>query len=129
MLVVEDDVAMREMICRMLNDKDWTVAEAENGLAALESIARCPPALIILDLKMPMMDGFQMIAELHKHEDWRKIPVVVVSAAELTAEDRQRLQGHVKKILQKGDFSREDLMREVQQTVKLFLANHDSAAT
>jgi len=128
-LVVEDDAAMREMICRMLNDKDWTVAEAENGLAALESIARCPPALIILDLKMPVMDGFQMIAELHKHEDWRKIPVVVVSAAELTAEDRQRLQGHVKKILQKGDFSREDLMREVQQTVKLLLANHDSAAT
>jgi len=128
-LVVEDDAPMREMICRMLNDKDWTVAEAENGLAALESIARCPPALIILDLKMPVMDGFQMIAELHKHEDWRKIPVVVVSAAELTAEDRQRLQGHVKKILQKGDFSREDLMREVQQTVKLLLANHDSAAT
>jgi signal transduction histidine kinase/CheY-like chemotaxis protein len=127
-LVVEDDDAMREMICRMLNDKDWTVAAAENGLAALESIARCPPALIILDLKMPVMDGFQMIAELHKHEDWRKIPVVVVSAAELTAEDRQRLQGHVKKILQKGDFGREDLMREVQQTVKLFLANHDSAA-
>ena len=53
----------------------------------------------------------------------------MVSAAELTAEDRRRLQGHVKKILQKGDFGREDLMREVQQTVKLFLANHDSAAT
>jgi len=125
-LVVEDDSAMREMICRMLSDKDWTVAEAENGLAALESIARCQPSLIILDLKMPVMDGFQMIAELHKHEDWRKIPVVVVSAKELTSEDRQRLQGHVQKILQKGDFGREGLMREVQQTVKLFLAQQNA---
>jgi CheY-like chemotaxis protein len=125
--VVEDDPAMREMICRMLSNKDWTVSEAENGLAALESIARCQPSLIILDLKMPVMDGFQMIAELHKHEDWRKIPVVVVSAKELTAEDRQRLQGHVIKILQKGDFGREGLMREVQQTVKLLLANQEAA--
>ena len=67
-----------------------------------------------------------MIAELHKHEDWRKIPVVVVSAKELTSEDRQRLQGHVQKILQKGDFGREGLMREVQQTVKLFLAQQSA---
>jgi signal transduction histidine kinase/CheY-like chemotaxis protein len=128
-LVVEDDADMREMICRMLGDKDWTVAEAENGLAALESIARCQPSLIVLDLKMPVMDGFQMIAELHKHEDWRKIPVVVVSAKELTTEDRQRLQGHVQKILQKGDFGREGLLREVQQTVKLFLTKQNTIAT
>ena len=127
-LVVEDEPAMREMLCRMLNNKEWTVAEAENGLAALESITHCPPSLIILDLKMPVMDGFQMIAELRKHEDWRKIPVVVVSAKELTPEDRQRLQGHVLKILQKGDFSREALMREVQQTVKLFLAKENEVA-
>ena len=77
---------------------------------------------------MPVMDGFEMIAELRKHEDWRKIPVVVVSAKELTADDRHRLQGHVLKILQKGDFSREALMREVQQTVKLFLANENEVA-
>jgi signal transduction histidine kinase/CheY-like chemotaxis protein len=125
-LVVEDDPAMREMICRMLSNKDWTVAEAENGLAALESIAHCQPSLIILDLRMPVMDGFQMIAELHKHEDWRKIPVVVVSAKELTTEDRARLQGHVQKILQKGDFGREGLLREVQRTVKLFLTNENA---
>jgi len=122
-LVVEDDPAMREMLCAMLGNKEWTVAEAENGLAALESITRCPPSLILLDLRMPVMDGFEMIAELRKHEDWRKIPVVVVSAKELAPEDRERLQGHVQKILQKGDFGREQLMREVQQTVKLFLSD------
>jgi CheY-like chemotaxis protein len=120
-LVVEDDPPMRELLCRMLTDKEWTVTQAENGLAALESITHCRPSLIVLDLKMPVMDGFEMIAELNKHVDWRKIPVVVVSGQELTAEDRGRLQGHVQAILQKGDFSREELLHEVQQTVKLFL--------
>jgi len=130
-LVVEDDPPMRELLCRMLDDKEWTVAQADNGLTALESITHCQPSLIVLDLKMPVMDGFEMIAELNKHVDWRKIPVVVVSGKELTPEDRQRLQGHVQKILQKGDFSREELLREVQQTVKLFLSDqsHVSAQT
>ena len=128
-LVVEDEPAMREMLSRMLNHGEWTVATAENGLAALEAITRFQPDLIILDLKMPVMDGFQMIAELRKHEDWRRIPVVVVSAKELTAEDRQRLQGHVLKILQKGDFSREALLREVQQTVQLFLSKQNGSAS
>jgi CheY-like chemotaxis protein len=117
---------MRELLCRILGNKDWTVAEAENGLAALESITRHQPSMIVLDLKMPVMDGFEMIAELHKHEDWRKIPVLVVSAKELTPDDRQRLQGHVQKILQKGDWGREELMREIQQTVKMFLTSDDS---
>jgi CheY-like chemotaxis protein len=126
-LVVEDDPAMREMLVRMVGNKEWSVASAENGLAALESITHCQPSLILLDLRMPVMNGFEMIAELHKHEDWRKIPVVVVSAKELTTEDRQRLQGHVQKVLQKGDFNRDELMREVQQTVRLFLASDNAA--
>ncbi len=127
-LVVEDDPAMRELLCRILGNKDWTVAEAENGLAALESITRRQPSMIVLDLKMPVMDGFEMIAELHKHEDWRKIPVLVVSAKELTPDDRLRLQGHVQKILQKGDWGREELMREIQQTVKMFLTSDHSVS-
>src|SRR5207245_11171483 len=122
-LNVDTDPSMCEMLVRIVVNNEWSVAAAENCLAALESITHCQPSLILLDLRMPVMNGFEMIAELHKHEDWRKIPVVVVSAKELTAEDRQRLQGHVQKILQKGDFGREGLMREVLQTVKMFLAN------
>ena len=121
-LVVEDDPAAREFICRMLREKQYTVVEAGNGLDALASIAQQSPSLIILDLKMPVMDGFEMISELHKREDWRKIPVAVVSGKELTAEDRRRLEGHVQTILQKGEFAREDLIREVQETVRQLLA-------
>jgi CheY-like chemotaxis protein len=122
LLLVEDDPALREMFRRTLERQDWSLAEAENGLAALQRIAEEQPSVIILDLMMPVMDGFQMVAELQKHEDWRKIPVVVVSSKELTAEDRLRLQGHVQRILQKGSFSREELTREVQMAVRPFLA-------
>ena len=127
-LVVEDEPDTRTMLCRMLENSDWQVRSAENGLQALESITHHQPSLIVLDLRMPVMDGFEMIAELQKHEDWRKIPVVVVSAKDLTPEDRHRLEGHVEKILQKGDFAREDLLREVQNTVRLFLGNNPSPA-
>jgi signal transduction histidine kinase/CheY-like chemotaxis protein len=120
-LVVEDDANMREMLRRMLETDDWAVAEAENGQAALEHVAHAPPSLILLDLLMPVMDGFQMVAELQKHEDWRKIPIVVISAKELAPEERHRLQGHVKTILQKGSFGRDELMREVRDTVRVFL--------
>jgi signal transduction histidine kinase/CheY-like chemotaxis protein len=121
-LVVEDDSNMRQMLRRMLEQESWAVCEAPNGQAALECVARAQPSLIILDMLMPVMDGFQMVAELQKHEDWRKIPVVVVSAKELTQEDRVRLQGCVTTILEKGSFSRDELMREVQQTVREFMA-------
>ncbi len=121
-LVVEDDSNMRQMLRRMLEQETWTVCEAPNGKAALECIARSQPSLIILDMLMPVMDGFQMVTELQKHEDWRKIPVVVVSAKELTKEDRARLQGGVTMVLQKGSFGREELMHEVQRTVRQFMA-------
>jgi len=117
-LVVEDDSNMRQMLHRMLEQETWTVSEAPNGQAALECVARSQPSLIILDMLMPVMDGFQVIAELQKHEAWRKIPVVVVSAKELTEADRAKLQGCVTTILQKGSFGREELIHEVQQTVR-----------
>lgn len=120
-LVVEDDAAMRGMLRRMLEKEHWTVHEAENGLTALESIRRQPPALVILDLLMPVMDGFQLVAELQKDDTLRRIPVVVVTSKELNAEERGRLQDCVRAVLQKGSFSREALVREVQQTVRLFL--------
>jgi len=62
---------------------------------------------------MPEMDGFQFIAELNKRREWRGIPIVVVTAKDLAAEDHRRLSGHVAAILQKGAYSREELLAEV----------------
>jgi CheY-like chemotaxis protein len=116
-LVVEDDAATREMLWRVLEGEGWTVAEAENGRVALERVAEEQPALILLDLMMPEMDGFEFVHELRKHGAWRSIPIVVVTAKDLTTEDRLRLNGYVEKILRKEAYSREALLTEVRDLV------------
>ena len=116
-LVVEDEAATREMLRRALEKEGWAVSEAENGRAALERMAKDPPGLILLDLMMPEMDGFQFMDEVRKNEAWRSIPIVVVTAKDLTVEDRLRLNGYVEKILQKGAYSREALLAEVRDLV------------
>jgi PAS domain S-box-containing protein len=122
-LVVEDDPATRDLLRRTLEKDGWRVAEACNGRVALEYLAQDPPTLIVLDLMMPEMDGFELLAELRQHPQWRAIPVVVVTAKDLTEEDRLRLNGSmllggcVKRVLQKGSFSRDELLREVHDLV------------
>jgi signal transduction histidine kinase/CheY-like chemotaxis protein len=116
-LLVEDDDEMRELLRRQLEKEGWSVTEAANGRIALERIAEKPPGLILLDLMMPEMDGFQFIATLREHEEWRSIPIVVVTAKELSAEERGRLNGCVERILQKGAHTREELLRVVRNQV------------
>jgi signal transduction histidine kinase/CheY-like chemotaxis protein len=121
-LIVEDDAALREMLRRMLEMEKWTVAEAENGLAGLERVRAAMPSVILLDLLMPVMDGFQMLVELRKQEEWRQIPVVVITAKDLTQQDRARLTGLTEKVLEKGSYVREELIREVRRCLERFRA-------
>jgi signal transduction histidine kinase/CheY-like chemotaxis protein len=116
-LVVEDDPATREVIRRTLERDGWIVSEAENGRVALQSLSRAVPDLIILDLMMPEMDGFEFVGELRKIPAGRRVPVVVVTAKELTAEDRERLNGHVGHVFQKGSFSRDELTTELRRAL------------
>jgi PAS domain S-box-containing protein len=121
-LVVEDDAVIREMLRRMLEKEGWLVSEAEHGRVALARVAESRPDLILLDLIMPEMDGFQFIEELRQQEAWRAIPIIVITAKDLTAEDRLRLNGYVEQILQKGAYSREALLAEVRDLVAFCLA-------
>jgi len=73
--------------------------------------------VILLDLMMPEMDGFQLVDELRKQPDWRDIPIVVVTAKDLTPEERLRLNGHVGIVLQKGAYQSEELLRETGRLV------------
>jgi signal transduction histidine kinase/CheY-like chemotaxis protein len=116
-LVVEDDAASREMLRRLLENDGWVVEEANNGRAALEQLAFKPPSIVLLDLMMPEMDGFEFLAEMHLHEEWKPIPVVVITAKDLTAEDRLRLNGHVSRVLQKGLYNRDELLEHVSKLV------------
>ncbi len=122
-LVIEDDAATRQVVRRTLIKQGWTVAEAENGRVGLERLAHHQPQLILLDLMMPEMDGFEFLGELRKHEEWRKIPVVILTSKDITPEDALRLTSNVEKILQKSAYTREALLREVKKIVAEYTAN------
>ncbi|MCI0829800.1 MAG: response regulator, partial [Chloroflexi bacterium] len=119
-LVVDDDPAVREMVRRMLQKEGWEVALAENGRIALDMLDETAPSLILLDLMMPEMDGFEFIEELRRDDRWKQLPVVVVTAKDITAEDRQRLNGYVEKVVQKGSYSAESLLTELRGLVTAF---------
>ena len=78
--MVEDDSNTRSMLRSLLEKDGWTVAEAVNGADALSQIVHQQPALILLDLLMPDMDGFAFVAEMRQHQDWQSIPVIVITA-------------------------------------------------
>ena len=114
-LIVEDDAATRDMLRRNVEREGWQVTEAENGVVGLEQVAKNPPMLILLDLMMPEMDGFEFVVELRKNPAWQSIPVVVVTAKDLTQQDRARLTGYVDQLIQKGAYRREELIAEIRR--------------
>ena len=115
-LVVEDDVNAREIMGRFLQRQDWTVELASNGREALQYLDNHLPNLIVLDLMMPEIDGFEFIQMLRQNSDWQNIPVIVVTAKALTASDQQQLEG-VTRVYQKADLNRQELLSELQAMV------------
>ncbi|MEM9486249.1 MAG: response regulator, partial [Cyanobacteria bacterium P01_F01_bin.116] len=115
-LVVEDDVNAREIMGRFLQRQDWTVELASNGREALQYLDENLPDLIVLDLMMPEMDGFEFIQILRQNSNWQDIPVVVLTAKALTASDQQQLEG-VARVYQKADLNRQELISELQTMV------------
>jgi CheY-like chemotaxis protein/anti-sigma regulatory factor (Ser/Thr protein kinase) len=125
-LMVEDDPATRSITRKILEKEGWKVTEAVHGLHALECMAQERPSLILLDLMMPEMDGFEFAARVRQHPEWRAIPIVVMTAKELTANDRLRLNGYVETILSKASHSREGLLRQVRDLVANYATRQKS---
>jgi CheY-like chemotaxis protein len=119
-LLVEDDIATREMMRLILEKAGWCVGVAENGREALQRMAENRPSLILLDLMMPGMDGFEFAAEVHRHIEWRSIPIVVLTAKDLTSDELRRLNGNVHTVIDKGGAAREELMLEVRDLIAGF---------
>ncbi len=112
-LVVEDEADARQVLRWMLEKEKCTVWEAENGEKALARIGEATPDLILLDLMMPEMDGFEFVETLRQRYPGWKVPIVVITAMTLSAADRERLNGSVEKILQKGAYTLADLLQEI----------------
>jgi signal transduction histidine kinase/DNA-binding response OmpR family regulator len=113
-LLVEDDVPTRAMTRNILEKEGWSVSEAENGRVALEAMERETPSLILLDLMMPEMDGFEFADHVRQRPEWRQIPIVVLTAKDVSGEERQRLSGYVETIIQKSGDSRDALLHRVR---------------
>jgi signal transduction histidine kinase/DNA-binding response OmpR family regulator len=114
-LLVEDDPSTRDVMKRALDKTGWEVVEADNGRVALDQIGARRPDLILLDLMMPVMDGFDFLIELHANTDWRSIPVVVLTAKDLTDEDRRMLSGRVEEILEKDAWTHDQIVTLIKK--------------
>jgi DNA-binding response OmpR family regulator len=115
-LLIEDDASTREILRRTLEKEGWHVVEAGNGRAGLSELEKNGHALdlILLDLMMPEMDGFEFMETLRRSRTPPRVPVIVITAKDLTEDDRRRLNGGVERIIQKGPTSREQLLAEVR---------------
>ncbi len=123
-MIVEDDIVTRENMAEMLKLEGWRVFKAENGRVALEFMEDKKPSLIILDLMMPEMDGFEFVTHLRQNEKWRSIPVVVLTATKLSAEDQAHLHSYVDSILQKASNQKEELLLQIHQQVAAAIPNN-----
>jgi hypothetical protein len=112
-LVVDDHPDVRDVLARTLRKEGWTVDEANGGEAALSYLARHTPDVIVLDLLMPGVDGFTVIDRLSANPAWADIPVLVVTAKDLTPADRSRLQGGVESVVQKSGRTLEQVVHEL----------------
>ncbi|MGR8918038.1 MAG: response regulator [Gammaproteobacteria bacterium] len=118
LLLVEDDPQVRDLERRALEKEGWRVIEALNGREALAAMERERPDLIMLDLMMPVMDGFEFVLEMRARPEWRDIPVIVVTAKDLTVSDRELLSGQVQSVVEKGGMSTEQLLDVVRRTLE-----------
>ena len=116
-LVVDDDEVTRDVLRRLLTREGWVVEEAMNGREALTKLRTTPVGLILLDLIMPELDGFELLAEIRQVPAWSKIPVIVITSKDLTNEDRLRLSGRVESIVRKGAHSHSQVMRDIREIV------------
>lgn len=122
-LIVDDEADARNIVRRFIKKSGWNVLEAKNGREALAILADQSPSIILLDLMMPEMDGFAVIRELQKQEKWAQIPVVILTAKELTPEERNFLINSSKVVLQKNSYSREQLIVTMTEQIEQIIKN------
>ena len=117
-LMVEDDAVQRERMRGWLESPQWIVREATNGREALSILRKERPDVILLDLMMPEMDGFEVVTALQKDTVWHDIPVIVITSLDLSAKDRERLNSGVQSVLVKDKLRPEDLVERIRRLVQ-----------
>jgi len=117
-LIVDDDPDTRDVLRRSLSREGWIVREATNGAEGLEQLAKARPAVILLDLMMPEMNGFEMLRMLRQNSNWRDVPVVIITSKDLSREELDWLRGHALEVFQKGAYARSELVTALRGMVE-----------
>lgn len=118
-LIVEDDDTSRQVMRDMLEERGWQVLEAVNGVKGLDVLSHTRPDVILLDLMMPEMNGFEFLRRLRTNEEWADIPVVVITAMDLSPQHHEELMQSVQQIILKGDYKPEDILKEVRHWTRM----------
>jgi len=128
-LVVEDDADTREMMRHTIEKMSLSVAETENGRKALAWLGEhAAPAMILLDLMMPQMDGFEFLDALGGHPEWADIPVIVITAKQLTKAERERLLRQARKVMEKATATKVDIAAAISEAIRRRPARAPAAA-
>jgi signal transduction histidine kinase/DNA-binding response OmpR family regulator len=117
-LLVEDDADSRTLVTRILERENWPFRTAANGRAALRALKKNLPSIILLDLKMAGMNGFELLERVQKNPLWAKIPVIIISSMDVAQETRNNLTPRVLAILRKGQFTRDELVELVRPAIQ-----------
>ena len=115
-LVIDDDDASRQMMQRGLEAAGHTVTVAADGQLGIEAMATEPPDLVVLDLMMPVLDGFAVVEHMRQSDALQRVPIVIVTAKDLSAEDRAMLRG-ARAIFERNDYDRQELLDAVVERV------------
>jgi signal transduction histidine kinase/DNA-binding response OmpR family regulator len=109
-LIVDDDEGTRDVLRRTLSREGWSVREAIDGADGLAQLAAAKPGVVLLDLMMPQMDGFEMLRAMRENRDWHDVPVVIVTSKDLGRDELEWLRGNSMEIFQKGAYGLADLV-------------------
>jgi signal transduction histidine kinase/CheY-like chemotaxis protein len=116
-LIVDDDPVTREVVRRPLTKAGWSVSEATGGCEGIAYLSRSQPAVVLLDLMMPGMNGFEVLKRMRDEEAWRDIPVIIITAKDLGREELARLNGQAERVFKKGAYDRAELIAIVHDMI------------
>lgn len=117
-LLVEDDASNRGALCRILRMEGWDVVEAVDGSKVMNLLETEKPGLILLDLVLPEVSGFDLLLKIGQNGQFCDIPIIVLTAKELSTEEKKLLREKVDCVFQKGNYSRNDLVEKIHSLIK-----------